>query len=180
MIVHKTGVSLTEFEQFIMRTENIDRLFELINGEIVEVAPARTRNSRFGLIVAGSVYRFCEDHQLPFDASGADGTYDIQGNIVAPDFAFKHTPMSDDYPDPDPPLWAVEVISPTDKATEIRKKREIYQRAEILLWEMYPQSQIVDVYAPGKPLKTLGIDATLDGGDVLPGFTLSVKKLFAD
>jgi Uma2 family endonuclease len=71
----------------------------------------------------------------------------------------------------------VEVISPTDKAKEIREKREIYQHAGILLWEMYAELERIDVYPPGKPMRTFSIDDTLDGGDVLPGFKLTVQAL---
>lgn len=35
-------VTEAEFEAFIQRPENADRLFELINGEIVEKVPGRT------------------------------------------------------------------------------------------------------------------------------------------
>jgi hypothetical protein len=36
----------------------------------------------------------------------------------------------------------------------------------------------VDVYAPGEPVRTVGMGGTLDGGVVLPGFTLPVRELF--
>jgi Uma2 family endonuclease len=88
--------------------------------------------------------------------------------------------LQDKYPDPTPPLLVVEVISPTDKASDIRDKREIYLKAMILYWEMYPQTQSVDVYAPDKPLQSLHLSDMLDGGDVLPGFRLSLKDLFRD
>ncbi len=88
--------------------------------------------------------------------------------------------MSMEFADPEPPLWAVEVISPTDKATDIRKKRQIYQEAGILLWELYDNVQRVDVYAPGQPVRTFDMDDTLDGSDVLPGFRLAVKDLFGE
>jgi Uma2 family endonuclease len=77
------------------------------------------------------------------------------------------------------PLWAVEVISPTDKVGEIRKKRDGYRAAQILLWEIYPEEQTVDVYAPGQPLRTYHVDDTLDVDDIIPGFRLAVRDLFA-
>jgi Uma2 family endonuclease len=86
--------------------------------------------------------------------------------------------LSDDYPDPEPPLWVVEVVSPTDKAPDIRAKRQIYRKAGILLWEMYPQEQSIDVYTPGKPMRTLDINDMPDGGDMLPGFTPAVREIF--
>ena len=86
--------------------------------------------------------------------------------------------MSDEYPDPVAPQWVVEIISATDKAEDIRNKREIDRDAGILLWEMYPKSERIDVYPPGESMRTVTIDGTLDGGGVLPGFTLSARELF--
>lgn len=156
--------------------ENSNRLFELISGEIIEVSPGRTSNSGIGLTIAFETRLFCRDHRILCYTS--DGAYEVQGHVVAPDFAFKRTPLSDEYPDPVAPEWAVEIISPTDKPYEIRAKRQIYLQAKILYWELYPLSQTIDVYVPGQPPRAFGINDTLDGGDVLPGFTLPVKKLF--
>jgi Uma2 family endonuclease len=172
------AVSIDEFKQFVNQPENADDLFELINGEIIKVMPGRTNNSYRGHILTVAVHRFCDDHKLPCYTSGGDGAYRIGEDVVAPDFAYKRTPMSDDYSDPVAPLWAVEIISPTDKAADIRDKRQIYGRAGILLWEMYPQSKSIDVYAPGHAMRTHRIDDTLDGGDALPGFTLPVRDIF--
>jgi len=170
--------TLDEFERFIAQPENEDRLFELLDGEIVEVSPGRTRNSEYRDLIAVAVHIFCRAHNLPCHTSGGDGAYAIQGHVLAPDFAYKPTPMSNEYPDPVPPLWVVEVISPTDKASDIRKKRRIYRQAGILLWEMYPQEIQIDVYAPGKPVAEFGIDDVLSVGDILLGFTLPVRDLF--
>jgi Uma2 family endonuclease len=101
-------------------------------------------------------------------------------NILLPKFAYKPTAMSDEYPDPNPPLWVADIISPHDKADDIRAKRAIYLNAGILRWEVYEPIRVVDVNAPGKPVRTVGIDGVLDGGDVLPGFELPVKDLFPE
>jgi Uma2 family endonuclease len=170
--------TISEFQEWIARPENEGRFFELINGELIEVSPGRTRYSEIGHLLAVAVHRFCDDHKIPCHTSGGDGAYQIGQHIIAPDFAYKSTSMSEDYPDPEPPTLAVEIISPTDKVADIRAKRQIYRQAGILFWEMYPQSQNIDVYPPGKPVIELGIDDVLDGGDVLPGFTLAVKDLF--
>lgn len=169
-----------EFREYAERPENSNRILQLINGKIVEKPLGTTRNSEYGLIIAFAVRLYCRTHNLPCHTSGADGTYLIDGHVVVPDFAYKTTQMSDDYPDPTPPLWVVEIISPTDKAPDIRDKRQIYIQAGILYWEVYPQSQSIDVYAPGQPARTVGIDGVLDGGAVLPDFKLSVSELFAE
>ena len=172
-------MTVEAFSVFAQLPENADRMWELINGEIVEVSPGRTRYSEVGQVLTGEVYTFCRQHKVTFHMSGSEGTYNINGHVVAPDFAYKSTPMSEEYPDPDPPLWVVEIISPTDKAADIRDKREIYRRAGILLWEIYLRSLSIDVYAPGQPLKTYSMSDVLDGGDVLPEFKLAVADLFA-
>lgn len=171
--------TIDEFAAFITQPENADRLFELINGELIEVSPGRTRNSELAHLITVAVHLFCREHNLPCHTSGGDGAYRIGDNVIAPDFAYKRTPTSDEYPDPVPPELAVEIISPTDKAADIRKKRRVYLQAGILLWEMYPQARGVDVYAPGQPMRELGVHDVLDGSNVLPGFKLALRELFS-
>jgi len=182
MVAAKTPkpVSLDEFVKFALRPENSDKEFEFINGEIVEKMPGRNTNSELSMRIGGNVYPFCRERNIPCHISGEAGAYIVQGHVVAPDFAYKPTPMIGEYPDPEPPLWVVEIISPTDKPYDIRAKRLIYIAARILYWELYPKLQSIDIYAPGQPMRTVGIDGVLDGGDVLAGFALPLKDLFPD
>ena len=48
------------------------------------------------------------------------------------------------------------------------------------MWVVYPDEQFIDVYQPQKPFDTIKIDGVLDGGDVLPGFTLAVRTVFEE
>jgi Uma2 family endonuclease len=171
-------VSLEEFARWAELPENADHDFELINGEVIAVTPARTPHSFIHNLIVVAVHNYCNAQKLPCYTTSGDGSYGILGNVIAPDFAYKSTPLLDYYPDPEPPLWAVEIVSPNDKANEIRDKREIYQQAGILYWEIYPKARSVDIYAPGEPVRTVGMGGTLDGGVVLPGFTLPVRELF--
>jgi Uma2 family endonuclease len=172
--------TLEDFVAFAFLPENSERNFEFIDGEIIEMSPGRTDISQYSHLVAFSVRAFCREHNLPCYTSGEAGSYNVQGNVVAPDFAYKPTPMSNEYPDPVPPLWVVEIISPNDKAKDIRKKRNLYLRAGILLWEVYPESQSVDVYVQGKEVQTFGIDDVIEVGDILPDFKLPVRDIFVD
>ena len=45
MAAQKVGMTLDEFVKYVTSLENPDRHFELVDGEIVEVAPGRTWNS---------------------------------------------------------------------------------------------------------------------------------------
>jgi Uma2 family endonuclease len=172
-------MTLEEFVVFANLPENEDRNLEFINGKVVEMSPSRSRNSDLGDMLVFQVRLFCRQHNIPCRTTSGDGAYNIDGNTIAPDFAYKPTEMSNEYPDPVPPLWAVEIISPTDTAQDIRNKREIYLHAGILYWELYPDERSIDVYASGQPKKTYSMGDMLDGGDVLLGFTLTVAELFA-
>lgn len=176
MTVRDPALTFDDFKDFLTLPENEGRLFEFIYGEIMEVSPGRTSNSEYRDVIAFAVRLYCREHNLPCHTSGEAGAYRIGNHTVVPDFAYKRASTSREYPDPVPPLWAVEVISPTDKPYEIRNKRNIYIDAGILLWELYEQPTSIDVYAPGKP--TLRIDDTLDGGEVIPGFTMTVREIF--
>lgn len=180
MAVQKQLYTIEDFVEFALQPQNADREFELINGEIVEKMPGRTSNSYLRDLIAVPVHIFCREQKIPCYTSGESGAFRIGDQAVVPDFAYKRTPMSTDYPDPVAPEWVVEVISPTDKASDIRNKRQNYLQAGILLWEVYPDTLTIDVYAPGKPVRTLGMNDTLDGGDVLPDFRLVVREIFTE
>lgn len=119
-------VTLEEFQQFVSRDENSDRLFELINGEIVEKLPTTTYNSPLGHLIAFAIYLSCRKQIIPCHISGSDGAYLIGEHIIAPDFAYKQTGMSREYGDPVPPLFVAEVVSAAETVWYIRNKRKIY------------------------------------------------------
>ncbi len=48
-----------------------------------------------------------------------------------------------------------------------------------LVWVVYPEERVIDVYRPGGPLLTLEREEdVLDGGDVLPGFAVAIRDVF--
>jgi len=80
---------------------------------------------------------------------------------------------------PIPPDLAIEVLSPSNTPREMRLKVANYLAAGTTVWIVDPDRQLVEVYAPGRAAKTVYLDETLDGGDVLPGFKLAVQDIFA-
>jgi Uma2 family endonuclease len=60
----------------------------------------------------------------------------------------------------------------------LRVKVANYLAAGTLVWIVRPETKIVEVYAPGQPMRKVGVDGSLDGGDVLPGFSLPVRDIF--
>ena len=61
----------------------------------------------------------------------------------------------------------------------MRRKAEYYlQNGSQLVWLVFPDNRQVEVYVPDADVVTLGETDTLDGGAVLPGFTLRVADIF--
>ncbi len=182
MAVQKKTYTAAEFEAFTLLPENADRRFELINGEITE-APSNPYSSE----VASLIIRFLGNFVYPRRLgriTGEQGGYIVAGVRLAPDAAFVSRARQAALPklgyNPIAPDLAVEVVSPSDKEKDIETKLKLYLAAGVLVWMVYPERQQVDVYAPGQLKRIMGIDDTLDGGEVLPGFTLPVREIFPD
>ena len=79
------------------------------------------------------------------------------------------------------PDLAAEIVSPSQYHPEMDAKARLFlARGVRLVWVIWPTAQEIDVWRPGSmtPVATLHASDTLDGLDVLPGFTLPVAELF--
>jgi Uma2 family endonuclease len=78
------------------------------------------------------------------------------------------------------PDIAVEVISPNDRVLDLEEKLDDYRDAAILLvWLIYPDLNRVRVIRLDGPPINLGLDDTLTGEPILPGFQCRVAELFS-
>lgn len=81
---------------------------------------------------------------------------------------------------PGAPDLAVEVISPNDLYTEVDEKvAEWLQHGARLVLVVNPRRRSVMVYRPGQTVRILTETDTLDGEDVVPGWSLPLRDLFA-
>jgi len=180
MVVQK--VSSEDFDTFVMLPENRDRLFEFIGGEIIEVV-SNGKSSRMGMRVGARINLFVEQHDLGY-VTGADGGYMVSGERYIPDAAFvskqrQPEPSNEPY-NPIAPDLAVEVLSPSNDASEMRIKIVNYVRAGTTVWVFDPDKKHVEIYSPHHSPRVIGLDETLDGGNILPGFTLPVRDIFPE
>jgi hypothetical protein len=81
------------------------------------------------------------------------------------------------------PDLAVEIVSPDEKPRHVLDRIERYlENGTRLVWVIYPDERIVDVWRRGERgglnKQKVSIDGTLDGEDVLPGFKLAVRGIF--
>ncbi|MCC6615245.1 MAG: Uma2 family endonuclease [Anaerolineae bacterium] len=77
------------------------------------------------------------------------------------------------------PDLCIEVISPTDQYVDVDEKVARYLGDGVrAVWVLNPRMQSVVVYTQGD-IQRLAGEEVLDGGEVIPGFSLAVKSLFA-
>ena len=78
------------------------------------------------------------------------------------------------------PDLAVEVLSEGNTSAEMeRKLREYFAAGVRLVWLVDPDARCVAIHTAPERREVLQASAQLDGGDVLPGFSLDLRALFA-
>jgi Uma2 family endonuclease len=159
---------------------------EWVDGTLVEKAIGAFE-SWVAILIAGQFDRYLEQNDLGMLYGEAAVLRILPGIGRAPDVTFvswaslpggKPPPRSDRVPEVVPDL-AVEVLSASNTAREMdRKRREYIQAGVKLVWEIDPQTRAATVYTAADQATPVPIDGTLDGGAVLPGFRLSLKAVF--
>lgn len=163
-----------------------NRLFELVDGVLVEKCMGY-RESLLAVMIATYVNTWVLPRKLGV-VSGADGMMRLfRGLVRIPDVAFaswERFPGGkvSDEPIPDlAPDLAVEVLSESNTVREMERKRKEYFAAGVrLVWIVDGKERTVTVYTGPEACVVLGEDQVLDGGTVLPGFTLALRDLFAE
>ncbi len=173
----------TEYDLLHVHTQE-GRLFELVDGTLVEKDTASFQ-SRLAAILIHFIESLLDDADLGV-VLAPDGLLRLfPGCVRAPDVSFiswRRVPGGEFPTDPIASLvpdLAVEILSPSNTAAEIdRKLREYFQSGCRLAWVVDPDSRTVRVHtSPRKSLLLTEAD-TLDGGKVLTGFSLSIRKWF--
>ena len=188
MAIQKKFYTAEEFERFASLPENADRRFELINGEIYEKMPTE-EHGVIVLRIGSRILVFVETRNLGW--VGVEIRHRMPGdkeNARLPDISFTsdatRTLVKKGSVRQMPDL-AVEVFSPDDDYQDLQAKAKYYlQNGSRLVWLVYPRSKTVEICTltdtGDVKIDTVGIDGELDGGDVLPEFTLPVRDIFPE
>ena len=184
--VHLDPPPGTATEKDVLAVERREgRLCELVDGTLVEKAMGWTE-SFVAIWLSHLLYRFLDEHDLGILA-GEQGPFRLWPGLVRipvvsfiswdqlPNRKIPQKAIPDLYPD-----LAVEVLSRKNTKTEIdRKLHEYFRSGTRLAWVVDPRKQIVRVYTAPDQFRLLKEDQSLDGGDVLPGLSLSLSEVFA-
>ena len=165
-------------------------IYEVVEGVLVRMAGSGEEAAFIGNIINNALFNFVVPRRLGI-VTPADGVYKFPGaeTGLLPDVGFYSRERHPDHrPSPRPipfaPDLAVEVVSPDQTADEMAAKARTYLRGGTrLVWVVWPQSRHIDVWhadAPDAPSAILDLSDTLDGEDVLPGFTYPVAEVFTN
>lgn len=161
-----------------------DRICELIDGVLVEKTMGYYE-SRLAAVLIGLLEGFLKQHDLGI-VLGADGTLRILSDqIRVPDVSFlswRHFPDRLLPAEPVPaiaPDLAVEVLSAGNTKQEMERKLDDYFEAGVkLVWLIDPALQTAEVYEGRNQRLVVSLKDSLTGGNVLPGFEVTLTKLF--
>lgn len=182
MAVERRLYTAEEFEQFADAPENVHRRLELVEGEIREKMPTEQHGLIAAIIVAALVL-FAHPRKLGRVTS--ETRYRKPGekrNARIPDIAFSSAkrPIVEKGSVPEFPDLVVEIQSPDDSLKEMREEARFYlANGSRLVWLVIPDKRLIEVYAADVE-DVLTENDKLTGGDVLPGFELPVRDVFAD
>ncbi|MBZ0304346.1 MAG: Uma2 family endonuclease [Anaerolineae bacterium] len=179
MVSQTRPITAEYFNWYIAQPEHIHRNYELIAGEIVEKMVSHPRSSMIAAWMMGKVAAFVDERDLGY-VTGADGGYVVSGERYIPDGAFLSKARCPVIPDeaynPIAPDLALEVLSPINTDEEMRVKVSNYLAAGVVVWLVDPGKR-VEVHCTGQPVRILGPEDTLEGGNFLPGFMLAVQDI---
>lgn len=159
---------------------------ELVRGEIREMVPAGGEHGEVAGDIFALIHAHVRKHRLG-RVTAAETGYILSIDpytVRAPDVGFvSRERTTERLPKgyiPFAPDLAVEVVSPGDTAGEIHEKVLEFLRAGTrLVWVLYPESKTIVVHA-SEGAHTLTEEDTLEGSDVLPGFTVPVREVFPE
>ena len=180
-------ISADRFIALVDSPEYADRIVELVEGEIIEMSKPSGLHGQITFLLSLKIGNFVVDNGLGI-VTAADTGFVLERNpddgdtVRGLDIAFLSggkapAVLPDQLVDVAPDL-AVEVISPSNKATDMhRKVRQLLAAGTTLIWIVYPELRNVDVHTREGAI-TLNEADTLSGGDVLPGFEIPVREIF--
>ena len=180
--VQRPLVTIAEFER--MPDPPDGPRLELVRGEVEVMPPPKGKHGICCSRIAWRLMSHVTPGNLGWVTTNDTGVVLERGpdTVRGPDVAYWSIARQPEEPDAYfeiPPDIAVEVLSPDDRRGPVRAKIKEYLFYGVpLVWLVDPELRTVTVYAGRMRGTELDEDDTLDGGEVLPGFTCKVADLF--
>ena len=178
-----TEIKLMTAEELLLMPKIDGRRFELIRGVLIERMPGGKSQGLVNSRIDAALSTFSDSNDFG-DTLSADTGYRLDrepDTVRAPDVAwFAPGRLSDGegFPNLAPDL-AVEVKSPSNSWPEITAKAYMWlSYGSQQVWVADPPTTTITIYQLNTAPITLNEDGILEGGDLLPGFSTPVWRLF--
>jgi len=179
-------MTVDEFWDFMHRSDNADRSFELRRGEVIELSRPTRRHGAVVHNIDRILGNFVFDLGRGFVVAGDAGVIldEDPAIVVGPDVAyFTGVHQQVDEVDAkwggDLPAIAIEVLSPNDKTSDVNEKVEDYLSNGVkVVWLVDYEQKKLTVYRPEHSHKVLRAEDELVGEPELPGFHCRVEDFF--
>jgi len=161
--------------------------YELIKGELKKMSPAGNKHGYVIMNVSTPLDTYVKRNSLGRVYTAETG-FLISSNpdtVRAPDVAFVSQAKLDELGDMDgflpcAPDLVVEVVSPSDSYAEVEDKVSDWLAAgSRMVVVVYPRKRSAKVYRSAADITVLMENDILDGGDVVPGWSMALKDIFA-
>ena len=172
--------------EIVPTTADDEALYEIVNDQRVELPPMGANANRISFNLASEIQQFAKPRGLGQAITETLFRLRSEPNLQRrPDAAFV---SSDRWPRgrriPEGNAWdvipdlVVEVVSPTNLAEEIPTKvREYFEAGVRRVWVIYLHESLVYDYDSPRAIRVLGMEDALEGGEIIPGFRLSLVDL---
>ena len=158
---------------------------ELVEGKVVRMSPVKPGHGRFEFRLAKHISDFVEANDLGEVMVGEVGVYvrrepdTVHGAdilYISHERLERATP--DSFLDVAPEL-VVEIMSPSDRWNEVKRKLREYLSAGVnVVWVVEPDERVISVYRSPTDIQEFTTQDDLVAADILPGFSLPLADLF--
>jgi Uma2 family endonuclease len=180
----KLTVTPEHFDQLCI--DNPDLRLELTkDGELIVMAPAGGETGERNLDLAGQVWYWNRQNNLGqgFDSSTGYDFIALGGGKRSPDVSWIEKSRLEGVEIvgfiPIMPDFVIELRSATDNLQPLQEKMQEYRGLGVRLGLLInPQSKQIEVYRPGQDVVVLESPSSIDCGEVMPGFVLSMSRIW--
>ncbi|WP_310488157.1 Uma2 family endonuclease [Chamaesiphon sp. VAR_69_metabat_338] len=184
--VSNTTLTVTPEQFDRLCIDNPDLRLELTpNSELIVMAPTFSISGKRNLNLGSQVYIWNEQTELgeAFDSSSGYDFTAIGGGKPSPDVSWieksRLEGVSLDQLCPVVPDFVIELRSTKDNLNQLQKKMKEYQRLGVRLGLLInPKDRQVEIYRLKQEPELLESPISIDCNEVMPGFVLSMNKIF--
>jgi Uma2 family endonuclease len=158
--------------------------YELLDGDLI-ISPVHEDHGRICMRLGAILLHFAESRKLGEVYDSSTGFRLTENLLLSPDVSFvsnarlKTIRISPDKFLAGAPDLAVEVLSPSDRMTQIHRKLEHYfEHGTRLAWLVNLRKQQVHIETADSIEALTDLDDVLTGGAVLPGFKCKLRRIF--